>query len=172
MRTFHKTIQDRFGDHQLAAACRSQLKARVQASSETLQEFAAAVDQMAHLAFVGLPVFYSNRSRPLFHRRCTGQEDVTLWRPGAQLKSARLCFVGDEVISAWRERVVMAKLEAPLGATKVLLEPSRKCSRDGVFIARALVRARLKVPVRIMNVINQDQVMSEGTTIGHGEPAV
>jgi len=51
-------LQDRFGDHQLAAAYRSQLKARVQASSETLQEFAAAVEQLAHRAFVGLPVAF------------------------------------------------------------------------------------------------------------------
>ena len=62
-----------------------------------------------------------------------GQEGVSLWRPGAQPKSTRLCLVGDEVILARCERVVMAKLEAPLGATNVLLEPSQKCSRDGVF---------------------------------------
>jgi hypothetical protein len=66
----------------------------------------------------------------------------------------------------------MARLEAPLGVTNVLIEPSQKCSRDGVFIARTLVRARPRVPVRIMNVTNQDQVLSEGTTIGHGEPAM
>ena len=51
-------LQDRFGDHQLAAAYRSRLKARVQASSETLQEFAAAVEQLAHRALVGLPVTF------------------------------------------------------------------------------------------------------------------
>ena len=55
-----------------------------------------------------------------------------------------------------------------MGATNVLIEPSLNCSRDGVFIARALVQARPRVPVRIMNVTNQDQVLSEGTTIGHG----
>jgi hypothetical protein len=37
-------LRDRFGDHQLAAAYRAQLKARAQASGETLQEFAAAVE--------------------------------------------------------------------------------------------------------------------------------
>lgn len=51
-------LRDRFGDHQLAAAYRSQLKTRVQASEETLQEFAAAVEQLAHRALVGLPVGY------------------------------------------------------------------------------------------------------------------
>jgi hypothetical protein len=48
-------LRDRFGDHQLAAAYRSHLKARVQSGGETLQEFAAAVEQLAHRALVGLP---------------------------------------------------------------------------------------------------------------------
>ena len=100
-----------------------------------------------------------------------GQEEVTLWGPGVQPKS-RLSLAGDELIPARCERVVMEKLEAPVGATNVLMEPGQNCSRDGVFIARALVRARTKVPVRIMNVTSQDQVQSEGTTIGHGESAV
>jgi len=66
----------------------------------------------------------------------------------------------------------MARLEAPVGATNVLVEPSLNCSWDGVLIASALVRARPRVPLRLMNVTNQDQVLSEGTTIGHGESAV
>jgi len=41
-----------------------------------------------------------------------------------------------------------------------------------VIIARTLVRARPKVPVRNMNVTSHDQVLSDGTTIGYGEPAV
>jgi hypothetical protein len=51
-------LQDRFGDHQLTTAYRSHLKARVQTGGETLQEFAAAVEQVAHRALVGLPVGY------------------------------------------------------------------------------------------------------------------
>ena len=43
-----ESLWDRFGDHQLATAYRSQLKTRVQASSETLQDFVAAVEQLAH----------------------------------------------------------------------------------------------------------------------------
>jgi hypothetical protein len=54
--------------------------------------------------------------------------EVTLWRPGAQPKSTRLCLVGDEVMPARCERVLMAKLEAPLGATNVL-EPSHVFAR-------------------------------------------
>jgi hypothetical protein len=51
-------LQDRFGDHQLVAAYRSQLKARMQVGDETLQEFAAAVEQLAHQAFVRLLVTF------------------------------------------------------------------------------------------------------------------
>jgi hypothetical protein len=51
-----RALRDRFGDHQLAAANWSQLTARAQASGETLQEFSAAMEQLAHLSFVGLPV--------------------------------------------------------------------------------------------------------------------
>jgi polyhydroxyalkanoate synthesis regulator phasin len=48
-------LRGRFGIHQLAAAYRSHLKARVQTCGETLQEFPAAVEQLAHQALVGLP---------------------------------------------------------------------------------------------------------------------
>jgi hypothetical protein len=90
-----------------------------------------------------------------------GQEEVTLWRPGAQPKSSRLSLVGDEVIPARCERVVMARLQAPLGVTNVLLEPSQNSSRDGILISRTLVRARPSgVLVRITNVTNQDHVLS------------
>jgi hypothetical protein len=51
-------LQDRFGDHQLAAAYRSYLKARLRTSGETVQEFAAAIEQLAQRALVRLPVGY------------------------------------------------------------------------------------------------------------------
>jgi len=38
-----------------------------------------------------------------------GQEEVTLWKPGAQPKSAMLSMAGDELIPARCERVVMAR---------------------------------------------------------------
>jgi hypothetical protein len=60
-------LRDRFGDHQLAAAYRSQLKARVQISGETLQEFVAAAEQLAHLALVELPLAFIVRGRPRFY---------------------------------------------------------------------------------------------------------
>ena len=97
---------------------------------------------------------------------------MTLWKPGDQQKSARPSLAGDELIRARSERVVMARLEAPVVGTSILVERSLNCSRDGVFIARALVRSRPRIPVCIMIVTNEDQVLSEGTTIGHGESAV
>jgi hypothetical protein len=71
-----------------------------------------------------------------------GQEEVTLWRPGTQSTSSRFSLVCDEVIPAVCEKVVMVTLETPLGAAKVLIEPSQKSSRDRVYIARTLDRAR------------------------------
>jgi kynurenine formamidase len=51
-------LRHRFGDHQLAAANRSQFKARIWTSGEALQEFAPAVEQLAHRALVGLPLAF------------------------------------------------------------------------------------------------------------------
>ena len=70
------------------------------------------------------------------------------------------------------DEVLMARLEAPLGASTVIIEHSNMSSRNGVCIARTLVRARPRIPAGIMNVANQDQVLSEGTTIEKGESAV
>jgi hypothetical protein len=78
--------------------------------------------------------------------------------------------VGDEAILAQCGRVVMARLETPLWAANVFVEPSLKTSREGLYIARTLARALPRVRVRIINVTNQDQILGEGTTIGHGEP--
>jgi hypothetical protein len=64
----------------------------------------------------------------------------------------------------------MIMLETPLVAANVLIEPRQKSSRNGVYLARMLVRARPRVPVRIMNVTIWDQVLSEGSIKGHGEP--
>ena len=64
------------------------------------------------------------------------------------------------------------KIRTAPGAKNVLIEPNMECPRDGVFIARTLVRARPRVPVRVMNVTYQDQVLREGAIIGHGQPAV
>jgi hypothetical protein len=93
-----------------------------------------------------------------------------LWNPGARPKPSRLCPVSDKVIPTRCERVVMVRLEAPLRAANVLVGPRPKTSREGLYTARTLVRARPRVPVTIMILTNQDQVIGEGTTIRHGEP--
>jgi hypothetical protein len=55
-------------------------------------------------------------------------------------------------------------------AASALVEPSRKSPLKGLYITNTLVEARERVPVRIVNVANQDQVLSEGTVVGHVEP--
>jgi hypothetical protein len=50
-----KVLEGRYGDHQLAAAYCSWLKARIQLSSESLQVFATGMKQFAHWALVSLP---------------------------------------------------------------------------------------------------------------------
>jgi hypothetical protein len=99
-----------------------------------------------------------------------GREEVTLWSTGTRPRSSRLSLISDEVIPARCERVVAARLETPLEATNGLVEPDSMTSREGLLIARTLVRARQRVPVRIANLTNQDQVIKEGTTLGYCEP--
>jgi hypothetical protein len=56
--TYEETLgalEDRFGDQHLAAAYRSQLKSRTQGVGESLQEFATAIEQLAHCAYPALP---------------------------------------------------------------------------------------------------------------------
>jgi hypothetical protein len=50
-----KVLEGHNGDHQLAAAYCSQLKARIQLSSESVQAFATGMKQFAHWALVSLP---------------------------------------------------------------------------------------------------------------------
>jgi hypothetical protein len=56
--TYEETLQaleERFGDQHFAAAFRSQLKTRTQKAGESLQDFATAVEQLAHRAYSTLP---------------------------------------------------------------------------------------------------------------------
>jgi hypothetical protein len=59
-------LKSRYRDNELATAYRSQLKARIQLSSESLQEFAAAVEQLAYRALVRLHMDLS-RGRQHMH---------------------------------------------------------------------------------------------------------
>jgi peptide subunit release factor 1 (eRF1) len=50
-----QALEDRFRDQHFAAGFRSQLKTRTQRAGESLQEFAAAIEQLAHRAYLTLP---------------------------------------------------------------------------------------------------------------------
>jgi hypothetical protein len=57
------------------AAYWSQLKARIQLSGESLQEFAAAIEQLVHWALVRLPVdFIQSATTHAFIKRVRDQE--------------------------------------------------------------------------------------------------
>jgi hypothetical protein len=49
-----EVLEDRFGDHQLAAANRSQLKTRTQGVGESLQQFARIIEQFGNCAYLTL----------------------------------------------------------------------------------------------------------------------
>jgi hypothetical protein len=56
--TYEDTLQaleDRFGDQYFAAAYRCQLTTRTQKARESLQDFATAIEQLAHCAYPTLP---------------------------------------------------------------------------------------------------------------------
>jgi hypothetical protein len=50
-----KALDDHFGDQHLATAYHIQLKTRAQGVSESLQDFATTVEQLAHSAYTALP---------------------------------------------------------------------------------------------------------------------
>ncbi|KAH0818866.1 hypothetical protein GEV33_003925 [Tenebrio molitor] len=52
---FVKALELRYGDHHLSQVYQSQLRARVEKSSENLQEFAADVERLVHLAYPNGP---------------------------------------------------------------------------------------------------------------------
>jgi hypothetical protein len=55
-------------------------------------------------------------------------------------------------------------------AASALVESSMKAPPKGLYIASTLVEARERVPVRIVNVADRNQVSSKGTVVGHVEP--
>jgi hypothetical protein len=65
----------------------------------------------------------------------------------------------------------MARLEIPLGAGDVLIEPSWKAHiPEGIYEARTLVRDRREVPIRIMNTTICAQTLAKGFSLGSCEP--
>lgn len=66
--------------------------------------------------------------------------------------------------------MVTVWLQGPLEAGNCLVEPSMKTSHvKGLYIIRILAQAKWEVPIRIMNVNNQGQMLAQGTTLGHCE---
>jgi hypothetical protein len=60
---FIKALELRYGDHHLSQVYQSQLRARVQKSGENLQEFAADVERLVHLAYTNGPAQFHHVPR-------------------------------------------------------------------------------------------------------------
>jgi hypothetical protein len=60
-----KALENRYGDHHLKEGFQLQLKRRTQHVGESLQEFAAAIDHLAHLAHVVLPEYVIRKEATL-----------------------------------------------------------------------------------------------------------
>jgi hypothetical protein len=56
-----QALEDGFGDQHLAAEYRSQLKTRTQGVGESLQEFAIAIQHLAHRVYPALPEAHIRR---------------------------------------------------------------------------------------------------------------
>jgi hypothetical protein len=99
------------------------------------------------------------------------EEEILLWIPGARPRPSNLVVAKDQVIPAQCERIIMAKLESPLGVENGLVESSPQVHRpEGIYVARTLVRDSREVPVRVMNVNRCDQKFTKGSPLAHCEP--
>jgi anion-transporting ArsA/GET3 family ATPase len=68
-----QTLEDRFGDQHFAAAYRCQLTTRKQKAGESLQEFATAIELLAHRASPTLPEDHIGREAAKAFARCLTQ---------------------------------------------------------------------------------------------------
>jgi hypothetical protein len=77
----------------------------------------------------------------------------------------------DQMILEQYEEVVTVELESPLVAASGLEEPSLETHHaEGLYTARTLVQARQEVPVRVLNVSLQDQILARRSPLSHYEP--
>jgi len=97
---------------------------------------------------------------------------VMVWRTGAQPKFSRISLVGNEMVPAQcgeggdcNVRGTSGGMRPTSSSNLTRIIPEVEC-----IIARTLVRTRPRVPVCIMNVTNQDHVLSKDTTIRQAEP--
>jgi hypothetical protein len=93
------------------------------------------------------------------------EEEVSLWSPGVGPRPSSLVVANDPLIPAQCDDVVMIRLESSLGVENVLVEPSPLAHLpEGIYKARALVRDRREVPVRVLHAIRCDQKLMKGSS--------
>jgi hypothetical protein len=78
-------------------------------------------------------------------------------------------MASEKVIPTQCQRVVAKDLKAAHSLEELALKISCK---KGFYIAMNLNQAQQEVPIRIMNMRNQDQVLAEGTTLSHCKPVM
>jgi hypothetical protein len=80
------------------------------------------------------------------------EEEVSLWSPGVGQRPSSLVVARDQVILAWCEGIIIARLMRPLGAENCLAEPSPQAQPpEGIYMARTLVQDGHEVPIRVLN---------------------
>jgi hypothetical protein len=99
------------------------------------------------------------------------EEEVSLWSPGEGPRPSNLVVAKDQVIPAQCEKIVMARMENPLGVENGLVEPNPQTHQpEGFYVARTLVQDRKEVPVRILNATRLEQKLTRGSILAHCEP--
>jgi hypothetical protein len=77
-------------------------------------------------------------------------------------RSSSLVVANNQVIHGQYEGVVMAPIGEPLGVENGLVEPSPDAhAPEGLYIATTLVRDRMQVPVRVLNVACRYQKLTK-----------
>lgn len=96
-----------------------------------------------------------------------GNEELPIESPKESLL-ARVILMEEIKIPGRSETIVIAEVEGSLPEGQVrLIEPVEDMkSRNGILVAKAVVRAGSSVPVRIMSVNSDSVILKKGTTIG------
>jgi hypothetical protein len=99
------------------------------------------------------------------------KEQLLLWIPKKGARPSILVVAKDHVIPAQCERIVMARMQNPLGAENGLVESSPQAHPpEGIYITRTLVQDRQEVTVRVLNATYRDQKLTRGSPLLHCEP--
>jgi hypothetical protein len=98
------------------------------------------------------------------------EEQVSLLSPGAGSRTYNLVVARDHVIPEQCERIVVARIESPLGEEYFILEKNPQAHPlEGVHLERTLVQVRQEVPMTNLNTTLRAQ-NSRGSPLAHGEP--